>query len=265
VIQCNKVDVLTVAGSSLFSTPFVARDRSIVTGPRTIRPVPPRARTEMPRCRPAEAIAVSALPGSSGPLIDTRTDMLTIFVGDLPPEARAADVRELFVPYGTVHSLRLNADIATGECGGFVVIEMEDDAARAAMAALNGTIFMNRTIKLDPQLPRDRTYLAVGDTTPAPEPDARPATDTAAPDLATAPVFVVDSVEKTEVPGGARGDNWYRYVLKSERSTITGLRSGSREQVRTYASQAAERLNIRSALCQNSWSPRGRKPAPRGN
>lgn len=189
--------------------------------------------------------------------------MLTIFVGDLPPEARAADVRELFVPYGTVHSLRLNADIATGECGGFVVIEMEDDAARAAMAALNGTIFMNRTIKLGPQPPRDRTYLAAADA--APVPGARPATDTAAPDLATAPVFVVDSVEETEVPGGAKGDNWYRYVLKSDRSTITGLRSGSREQVRTYASQAAERLNIRSALCQTSWSPRGRKPAPRGN
>lgn len=189
--------------------------------------------------------------------------MLTILVGNLAPEARAAEVRELFVPYGTVHSLRLNADVATGECGGFGMIEMDGDAAHAAMAALNGTMYRNRALRLDPEPPGDRTGRTVDDA--APEPQAGPATGTAAPDLAAAPVFMVDSVEETEAPGGARGDNWYRYVLKSDRSTITGLRSGSREQVRSYASEAAERLNVRSALCQPSWSPRGRKPAARGH
>ena len=82
-----------------------------------------------------------------------------------------------------------------------------------------------------------------------------------APDIAAAPVFEVDSVEQTETPNGGQGDDWHRYVLKSGRSTITGLRRGSCEHVRDYANQAAERLNTRSALCQPSWSPRGRKPA----
>ena len=189
--------------------------------------------------------------------------MLTIFVGNLAPEARAAEVRELFVPYGIVHSLRLNADIATGECSGCGVVEMEGDAARAAMGALNGSIFLNRALQLDPEPPRDPTYLAVADTAPTTEPDTRPKANPAALDLTAAPVFVVDSVEETEAPRGAKGDNWYRYVLKSDRSDITGLRSGSREQVHSYATETAERLNTRSALCQPSWSPRGRKPAAR--
>lgn len=191
--------------------------------------------------------------------------MLTILVANLAPEARAAEVRELFVPFGIVHSLRLNADIATGDCSGCGVIEMEGDAARAAMAALNSTMFLNRALKLDPEPPRVRDYLTIGDTASTPKPDAPPTAAAAALNLATAPVFVVDSVEETEAPGGAKGDNWYRYVLKSDRSAITGLRSGSREQVHSYASETAERLNTRSALCQPSWSPRGRKPAARGN
>lgn len=189
--------------------------------------------------------------------------MLTIFVGNLAPEARAAEVRELFVPYGIVHSLRLSADIATGACDGCGVIEMEGDAARAAMGALNGTIFLNRTLQLDPQAPHDRANRAVADTAPATEPDTRPKANPAALDLTAAPVFVVHSVEETEAPSGAKGNDWYRYVLKSDRSDITGLRSGSREQVHSYATEAAERLNTRSALCQPSWSPRGRKPAAR--
>ena len=77
------------------------------------------------------------------------------------------------------------------------------------------------------------------------------------------PVFKVASVEKTEAPSGSPGQDWYRYVLQSTRSTITGVRRGSRDVVHTYAAEAAERLNTRAVLGQSSWSPRGRKPAAR--
>ena len=77
------------------------------------------------------------------------------------------------------------------------------------------------------------------------------------------PVYKVASVEKTDAPGGAPGQDWYRYELKSPRSTITGLRRGSRDLVHTYATEAAERLNSRAVLGQSSWSPRGRKPGPK--
>ncbi len=77
------------------------------------------------------------------------------------------------------------------------------------------------------------------------------------------PIFKVASVEKTDAPGGSPGQDWYRYVLQSPRSTITGVRRGSRDVVQTYAAEAAERLNNRAILCQPSWNPRGRKPAPK--
>jgi hypothetical protein len=75
------------------------------------------------------------------------------------------------------------------------------------------------------------------------------------------PVFEVASVEKSDAPNGESGQDWYRYVLKSGSSTITGHRCGSREFVRAYATQCAEQLNARVASHQSIWNPRGRKPA----
>ena len=83
----------------------------------------------------------------------------------------------------------------------------------------------------------------------------------AGPFYEKAPRFKVHSVEKSDAPGGAGGQNWYRYVLKSSNSTITGHRSGSREFVRAYATQCAEQLNTRATTSQSIWAPRGRKPA----
>ncbi len=75
------------------------------------------------------------------------------------------------------------------------------------------------------------------------------------------PVFEVASVERTDAPEGGHGRNWYRYVLKSHCSTITGQRRGSRQFVHAYAVQCAAQLNARAASCQSIWNPRGRKPA----
>jgi hypothetical protein len=76
-----------------------------------------------------------------------------------------------------------------------------------------------------------------------------------------APVFEVARVEKTDAPNGEQGRDWYRYVLKSNSSTITGKRRGSRQFVHDYATQCAEQLNMRAATHQSIWNPRGRKPA----
>jgi hypothetical protein len=73
--------------------------------------------------------------------------------------------------------------------------------------------------------------------------------------------FKVASVEKTDAPDGSDGQDWYRYVLDSGRSTIAGQRRGSRKDVLAYAAQCAEQLNTRGLTGQSIWSPRGRKPA----
>ncbi|MEK7207832.1 MAG: hypothetical protein AAB134_08135 [Pseudomonadota bacterium] len=73
--------------------------------------------------------------------------------------------------------------------------------------------------------------------------------------------FKVARVEKIDAPDGIVGQDWYRYILESGRSTITGQRSGSRKDVLAYAAQCAEQLNTRGLTGQSIWSPRGRKPA----
>ena len=65
--------------------------------------------------------------------------MKKLFVGNLPPEASEASVRNLFAPYGTVRSIDLATDIFSGACKGFGFIEMEGHEARAAQTALDGS------------------------------------------------------------------------------------------------------------------------------
>ena len=58
--------------------------------------------------------------------------MKKLFVGNLPPEATEASVREMFAAFGTVRSIDLAHDIFTGKCKGFGFIGMEGHEARAA-------------------------------------------------------------------------------------------------------------------------------------
>lgn len=93
------------------------------------------------------------------------------------------------------------------------------------------------------------------------------AQDPAAPvvertDHTTLLVYQVDSVDKTDAPGGDQRNDWYRYVLKNHRSTINGLRRGTHQHVCDYAAQYAEQLNLRIVFCSPSWSARNGKAAP---
>lgn len=82
--------------------------------------------------------------------------MLKIFVGNLSPDTREAELRELFAQHGTVRSLKMVADVFTGACRGIGFVEMEGHEARAAMAALNGKTFKGRPLKVNQERPRDK-------------------------------------------------------------------------------------------------------------
>lgn len=90
---------------------------------------------------------------------------------------------------------------------------------------------------------------------------ANPAVATADTYPATPRLFKVACVEKTGTPEGGEGQNWYRYVLESGCSTVTGQRRGSRRDVLEYAMQYTERLNARRRTAQSNAGWRGRKPA----
>lgn len=82
--------------------------------------------------------------------------MRKMYVGNLPPDTREDDIRALFSQHGTVRSIRLASDVFSGKCRGFGFVEMEGHEARAAIAALNGTMFKGKPIKVNEERPREK-------------------------------------------------------------------------------------------------------------
>ena len=77
-----------------------------------------------------------------------------MFVGGLPLESTEDTVTEMFNEYGKVRSIKLASDVFTGKCKGFGFIEMEGHEARAAIAALNGKIIGDKSLKVQFEEPR---------------------------------------------------------------------------------------------------------------
>lgn len=82
--------------------------------------------------------------------------MATIFVGNLPFSATEQDVRALFEAHGPVRSVSIPNDRETGRPRGFGFVEMPDDTALAAIAALNGQPLQGRPLRVNPAQPRLR-------------------------------------------------------------------------------------------------------------
>src|SRR5262245_12051582 len=78
-----------------------------------------------------------------------RFAMSKIYVGNLPFSADENAVRELFSRHGTVHSVALINDRETGRPRGFGFVEIDDDAAAAAIEALNGYELKGRDLRVN--------------------------------------------------------------------------------------------------------------------
>ena len=81
---------------------------------------------------------------------------MTIYVGNLSFQATEDSIRNLFAEYGEVSSARVITDKFTGKSRGFGFVEMPDDeAARKAIAELDGGRVEDRTIKVTEARPRE--------------------------------------------------------------------------------------------------------------
>jgi cold-inducible RNA-binding protein len=61
-----------------------------------------------------------------------------LYVGNLPYEVGEADLQDLFARAGTVDSVKVMRDMATGRARGFAFVEMSTDAeAQRAITELN--------------------------------------------------------------------------------------------------------------------------------
>lgn len=80
---------------------------------------------------------------------------VNLYVGNLSYSSTESSVRTQFEQYGEVTSVNLIADKETGRLRGFGFVEMgTDEAAKAAIAALDGKEMDGRAIKVNLAKPK---------------------------------------------------------------------------------------------------------------
>jgi len=74
--------------------------------------------------------------------------------------------------------------------------------------------------------------------------------------------YRVVSILEEDCEASHADDSWYKYVVGNGKSTITGHRPGTREQVKEHAEWFVAELNARRGRGSGSiWSPRRGRPA----
>ena len=81
---------------------------------------------------------------------------MKIYVGNLSFDSTESEVQDLFSQHGEVEDVAIITDRDTGRSRGFGFVEMKnDDAARAAIDAINGQEFGGRTLTVNEARPRN--------------------------------------------------------------------------------------------------------------
>ncbi|MFC1787974.1 RNA recognition motif domain-containing protein [Patescibacteria group bacterium] len=79
-----------------------------------------------------------------------------LFVGNISWDASDDDLKNLFAEHGEVASARIVTDKFSGRSRGFGFVEMgSEEAAQAAVAALDGKDFMGRDIAVNVARPKE--------------------------------------------------------------------------------------------------------------
>ena len=75
--------------------------------------------------------------------------MTKIYVGNLPFSTSESEIRELFSQHGTVESVSVITDRATGQPRGFAFVEMSRADASRAIQNLNGKALGGRPLRVN--------------------------------------------------------------------------------------------------------------------
>jgi RNA recognition motif-containing protein len=86
-----------------------------------------------------------------------------LFVGNFPYETGEAELQELFARAGTVETVKVMRDMATGRARGFAFVEMaSDDEAQKAITELNEYQLGGRSLSVNEARPKP-AYSGGGD------------------------------------------------------------------------------------------------------
>ncbi len=169
--------------------------------------------------------------------------MATVCVANLPSATSEADLRELFSAYGPIQQVRLFPAQPYRSLQGLGYFDLRTEDVERAVAGVDGQLFKGAIIRvshesqgpLPAEMAKDHPAAAV-----------RPVHDEP-PSVGTSNQYEVATVEKANSPEGGQSGDWFRYVLSSGRSQITGLHCGTLDEVMEYATSCAELVNSRSA------------------
>jgi len=100
--------------------------------------------------RGADALEVLRLFANPRARVERREEEVakSLFLGNLPPDATEAEVKELFAPWGPVGEVRL----IPGK--GFGFVDVPDDKAAEAIAGTNGKQLKGSSLRVDEARPR---------------------------------------------------------------------------------------------------------------
>ncbi len=81
--------------------------------------------------------------------------MTNIYVGNCSHDVTEEQLRDLFILYGELGTVKIVKDRDTGRSRGFAFVEMPDpSAAKAAIKGVNGTDLGGRTLKVNEARPK---------------------------------------------------------------------------------------------------------------
>ena len=75
---------------------------------------------------------------------------MNVYIGNISYSMTPEEIKEVFLPYGNVLSVKIITDKQTGWSKGYAFVEMEnDDEAQNAIKALNETEVKGRNVKVN--------------------------------------------------------------------------------------------------------------------
>jgi len=75
---------------------------------------------------------------------------MNVYIGNISYSMTPEEIKEVFLPYGNVLSVKIITDKQTGRSKGYAFVEMEnDDEAQNAIKALNETEVKGRNVKVN--------------------------------------------------------------------------------------------------------------------
>jgi hypothetical protein len=172
-----------------------------------------------------------------------RQPTATLCVANLHTDTSDAELKALFLRCGVAGMITLSPSEPAGGSDRCRYLDVSRGNVAGTIAALHGRTLRGSVLDVSE---------VAADTPAAPDGSGATAVNDEVPVKSSAIRYEVLTVEKAAMPEGGQGADWYRYVLTSGRSRITGLHRGTLEEVTAYARGCAEEFNLRSATGKGS-------------